>query len=69
MTTSRHPPCLFCGDPERVELFEVWTDHTFMLETCCEGRYETLVQGMENDPVPTMSLLSTLSTASSATTR
>ena len=36
------PACLFCGDPESVELFEVWTDHSFMLETCCEGLCEPL---------------------------
>jgi hypothetical protein len=28
--------CLFCGEPELVEIHEVW-DHEFMFETCCEG--------------------------------
>lgn len=23
------PACLFCAEPEKVELFEVWTDHAF----------------------------------------
>lgn len=28
--------CLFCGDQERVELFDVFSDHDFVLDTCCE---------------------------------
>lgn len=29
--------CLFCGEPESVDLFEVWIeDRAFMIETCCE---------------------------------
>jgi hypothetical protein len=27
---------LFCGEPERAEIFEVW-GHEFMLQTCCQG--------------------------------
>ena len=35
---SAHPviPCMFCGQPEHVEIFEVW-GHEWMFETCCEG--------------------------------
>ena len=54
------PACLFCAEPEKVELFEVWTDHTFMLETCCEGLYETLVQEMDDDLVWARELLRNL---------
>jgi hypothetical protein len=42
-------PCLFCGEPERAEIFEVW-GHEFMLETCCEGLHEQIAMEMSNDP-------------------
>ena len=41
--------CLFCGEPERAEIFEVW-GHEFMLETCCEGLHEQIVLEMNHDP-------------------
>lgn len=28
--------CPFCGDELVVDVFEAWSDHSFMLETCCE---------------------------------
>lgn len=43
------PPCLFCGEAERAEIFEVW-GHEFMLETCCEGLHEQIVMEMNHDP-------------------
>jgi len=48
---SAHPvvPCLFCGQPERVEILEVW-DHEWMFETCCEGLHEQLALEMAEDP-------------------
>jgi len=42
-------PCLFCGQPERAEMFEVW-GHEFMLHTCCEGLHEQIVLDMNDDP-------------------
>jgi hypothetical protein len=30
------PPCLFCGEPERAEIFEIW-GHEFMLETAAKA--------------------------------
>lgn len=42
------PTCLFCGEPERVEVFEIW-DHDFAIETCCEHLHETVVSEMAND--------------------
>lgn len=42
-------PCLFCGQPERAEIFEVW-GHEFMMQTCCEGLHEQLVSDMNADP-------------------
>ena len=49
--TAPHAPlqCLFCGSPERVEVFEVW-GHEFMLECCCEGMHEQIVVEMNDDP-------------------
>ena len=41
--------CLFCGQPERVEIFEVW-GHEWMFETCCEGLHEQLAIEMADDP-------------------
>ena len=41
--------CLFCGQPEQVEIFEVW-GHEWMFETCCEGLHEQLAIEMTEDP-------------------
>ena len=47
--TDTTPTCLFCGQPERVEVFEVW-GHEWMFETCCEGLHEQLALDMVDDP-------------------
>ena len=44
------PRCLFCGQPERAAIFEIWDGHEFMLETRCEGLHETLVNELDHDP-------------------
>ena len=50
MCDDAHTPlCLFCGEPERAEIFEVW-GHEFMLQTCCEGLHEQIVLEMNQDP-------------------
>ena len=49
-------PCMFCGGPELVELFEVWSDHNFMLKTCCEGMHEAMLYEMQ-DPSDAKALL------------
>ena len=41
--------CLFCGEPERVQIFEIW-GHDFMVECCCEGLHETVARDMADDP-------------------
>ena len=51
------PACLFCGEPESVELFEIWDGHEFMIQTCCESLHEQVVQGMADDPAWGRSLL------------
>ena len=41
--------CLFCGEQEHVEVFEVW-GHDFMLHTCCEGLHEQIAFDLNDDP-------------------
>ena len=41
--------CSFCGEPELVELFEMW-GHEFMWETCCESLHHSLVEEVNADP-------------------
>jgi hypothetical protein len=47
---DHRPACQFCGEEERVELFELWSDHRFLIETCCNALNEDLVREMEYDP-------------------
>jgi hypothetical protein len=35
--------CDYCGDEYRCELFEVWDNRDFMLDTCCEGAMQECV--------------------------
>lgn len=51
------PACPFCGQPERVELFEVYADGSFQLDTCCTWLHDWLCQ---QDPTEWRSLLSGL---------
>lgn len=41
--------CLFCGEPEVAEILEVWSDHTFMIDTCCPGMHDAMVREMSRD--------------------
>jgi len=41
--------CLFCGQPERIALHEVW-GHDFMLDTCCPDLLEEVGRSMEEEP-------------------
>jgi hypothetical protein len=56
-SSPARPRCLFCGEPERVDIFEIWSSHEFMLEACCEGRHETVVREMADDPAWARALL------------
>ena len=49
--------CIYCGEPERIEIFEIWSGHEFMLETCCEAKHEELAAGMADDPAWARALL------------
>jgi hypothetical protein len=51
--------CLFCGEPEQVDIHEVW-EHELMFETCCTGLHEQLVREMSEDPEWARHLLRTL---------
>ena len=42
--------CPFCGEPEKVEILELWSDHTFMVDTCCAGLHEYLCSELANHP-------------------
>lgn len=41
--------CLFCGEPEFMELFEVW-GRDFQVATCCEDSHAEAVAMIEADP-------------------
>lgn len=41
--------CLFCGETEQAEIFEVW-GHEFMIRTCCYQLHEQIVSDMNDDP-------------------
>lgn len=42
--------CMFCGEHERVSVFEVWDDGAFQLDTCCEGMRDSASEFMAEDP-------------------
>lgn len=43
--------CIFCDQPEEVELIEYWgEERAFMFTTCCEGLHESIVERMNDEP-------------------
>lgn len=44
------PICVFCGAPERCEVFEAWDDGAFMLDTCCDGMHDAALDELQDDP-------------------
>lgn len=54
-TSSRQPAgvepdrCLFCGEPEHIEILEIW-GHEFALDTCCSGLHESATAYMNDEP-------------------
>lgn len=44
------PTCLFCGEPELLEISEIWTDGAYTLDTCCPGLLECVCTEMRDDP-------------------
>lgn len=51
--------CPYCGEPEEIELVEVWSDGAFQFTTCCEGLYEETLDEMQ-DPAFATQLLKNL---------
>ncbi len=51
------PACYFCGEPEEVELFEIWDGRDFQISTCCEGLHEELTREIADDPAFARELL------------
>ena len=48
--------CPWCGDPEQLEIGEIW-GHDFTLHTCCEGKHEEVITEMAADPKWAIDLL------------
>ncbi len=44
------PICWFCGEPEALEIGEIWSDGCYTLETCCLSRFEQVTAEMADDP-------------------
>jgi hypothetical protein len=44
------PICIFCGAPERCEVFDVWDDGAFMLDACCDGMHDAAVDELQEGP-------------------
>ena len=44
------PICWFCGDPEVLEIGDIWTDGTYVLDTCCPALLERIGADMADDP-------------------
>lgn len=42
--------CLFCGEPERVEIEEIWSPRHFQFDTCCEGMHDAACDFMVHEP-------------------
>lgn len=54
------PVCLFCGEPEMLEIADIWSDGNFLLQTCCEGALESVATEMHADPAWGRALLQRL---------
>ena len=50
MSPRAEATCLFCGEPERIGLHEIWPDHRFVLEACCADHHDQVVSEMADDP-------------------
>ena len=44
------PVCWFCGEPELLEIGEMWLDSNFTLNTCCERLLAGVSAGICDDP-------------------
>ena len=44
------PICWSCGEPEVLEIADIYTDHTYVLGTCCPALLERVGADMADDP-------------------
>jgi len=44
------PACLFCGEPELLDIGDIWADGAYTLDTCCPGLLECVCAEMHDDP-------------------
>ncbi len=44
------PICWFCGEPEKLDIGDIWVDGNFVLDTCCPGLLDSVADGMNDDP-------------------
>ncbi len=44
------PACWFCGEPEMLEIGEIWTSHDLSLNTCCGSLLRSVSAEMHADP-------------------
>lgn len=49
--------CSWCGEAAVLELAEAWSDHAFLVETCCLAAHEEVCAGMADDPAWARDLL------------
>lgn len=52
--------CMFCGEPEVLEIADIWTDGNFLFQTCCDGLLECVSAEMHADPAWGRALLQRL---------
>jgi len=53
--------CPHCNQPEVAEIFEVYADRNFQIETCCEGMHEAVNDFLSDNPKAAGAWLSGLS--------
>ena len=51
------PICCFCGEPEMVEISDIWVGGEYALNTCCVGLLERIGADMADDPAWARDLL------------
>ena len=54
---AARPICWFCGEPEVLEISDIWTDGAYALDTCCGAFLERICADMADDPAWARDLL------------
>jgi len=42
--------CVFCGEPEMLEIYDIWVEGNFAFESCCPALLEAVAADMHDDP-------------------